>query len=95
MVGNSRRAPDTRRIRRLKSPQSVEVEVDSEGVPLRLCLGGSGKDLVPVRRPWRIDQQWWRGEPISRLYYRVAPEGEPPLTIFRNLINDEWFRQEY
>jgi hypothetical protein len=51
-----------------------------------------------LRRPWRIDQHWWRpsGEgAISRIYFRVAPDGGPPLTIYHDLIGDQWFRQEY
>jgi hypothetical protein len=58
--------------------------------------GGAGwQDVTLVRRPWRIDQHWWREGPISRLYYRVAPADGPPLTVYHDLISDEWSRQEY
>lgn len=95
MVGNTRGTADTRRIRRLKAPDAVEVEADEDGRPLRLRRGGAWHSLTLARRPWRIDQHWWRGEPISRLYYRVAPEDGPPLTIYRDLVNGTWARQEY
>jgi hypothetical protein len=52
-------------------------------------------DVQLVRRPWRIDQHWWRAEPVSRVYYRVASEDGPPLTIFRDLVTGAWSRQEY
>jgi hypothetical protein len=71
------------------------VEADAEGIPLRLRLGSSLQDVALVRRPWRVDQHWWRDERISRLYYRVAPEDGPPLTIYRDLVSGHWFRQEY
>ena len=95
MVNDTGRAPDTRRIRRLKSPYAVEVEANTAGVPLRLRLGGTWRDVSLVRRPWRIDQNWWRDAEVSRLYYRIAPDNGPPLTIYRDLITGDWFRQEY
>jgi len=95
MVGNTRGAPDSRRIRRLKSPRALEVEAGADGVPLRLRLGGAWHDVSLVRHPWRIDQNWWRGEPMSRMYYRIAPTDGPPLTVYCDLASGEWFRQEY
>jgi hypothetical protein len=29
------------------------------------------------------------------MYYRVAPEDGPPLTIYHDLVSGSWFRQEY
>ena len=95
MVRNTGRATDTRRIRRLKPPRAVEVEAGEDGSPRRLRLGSAWRDVVLARRPWRVDQHWWRGKGVSRMYYRVAPENGPPLTIYRDLIYGEWFRQEY
>ena len=95
MVSSTRRTPDPRRIRRLKSPNAIEVETDSEGAPLRLRTATLWHEVTLVRRPWRIDQHWWRGEPISRVYYRVAPEDGPTLTIYRDLNSGAWARQEY
>jgi hypothetical protein len=95
MVRNSGTTADTRRIRRLKTPLALEVEASNEGVPLRLKLGGAWQDVTLVRRPWRIDQQWWRGVPVRRDYSRVAPEDGPALTLYRDAASGEWFRQEY
>lgn len=95
MVGHTGAAADTRRIRRLKTPQAIEVEASGDGVPLRLRLGGVWQDVTPVRRPWLIDQHWWRAEPVRRHYFRVAPADSPPLTIYRDLITGAWSRQEY
>ena len=95
MVSHPGRSPDPRRIRRLKSPGAIEVEVNAEGVPDRLRLQGRWQDVGLVRSPWRIDQHWWRAEPVSRLYYRLAPQDGPPLTIYRDLVTATWARQEY
>ena len=95
MVSNTRRTADPRRIRRLKSPESLDVVTDSAGIPLRFRQGNTWHDVALARRPWRIDQHWWRADVIRRDYFRVAPEDGPPLTIYHDLISDEWARQEY
>jgi len=70
------------------------VEADADDLPLRMRIGGRWCEVKLVRRPWRIDQHWWRDR-VSRVYYRVAPEDGPPLTVYRDLTCDKWFRQEY
>ena len=95
MVGNTGRTADTRRVRRLKSPRAIELETDARGAPIRLRLGGIWRDVSLVRRPWRIDQHWWRGNPVKRLYYRVEPADGPPLTVYQDAAGGGWFRQEY
>jgi hypothetical protein len=65
-------------------------------VPLRLRLDGSvWRDVALVRRAWRIDQHWWRADPVRRDYFRVAAEDSPPVTIYRDLNTGAWSRQEY
>jgi hypothetical protein len=95
MVGHPGRTPDTRRIRRLKSPRAVEVEAAADGTPLRLRLGNAWTDVHLTRRPWRIDQHWWRGTPLRRDYYEVAPEDGQPVTVYRDEVTGEWARQAY
>ena len=95
MVSSTRGTSDTRRIRRLKQSQALAVETDAAGRPARVRLGRAWQEVTLVRRPWRIDQHWWRSDPISRLYYRVAPADGPPLTVYHDLVTDAWFRQEY
>jgi hypothetical protein len=48
-----------------------------------------------TRRPWRIEQHWWRAEPVRRDYFRVAAQDSPPLTIYHDLVSGEWARQDY
>ena len=95
MVGHTGRTADPRRIRRLRSPQALEVETTSDGTPLRLRVHGVWQDVTLVRLPWRIDQHWWRADPISRVYYRLAPEDGAPLTVYHDLASGAWARQEY
>lgn len=95
MVGNPRRTTDTHRIRRLKTPRALEIEAGEDGVPLRMRLGGAWVDVSLVRRSWRIDQHWWRGEPVRRDYYRIAPTDGQPLTVYHDLVSGEWAKQDY
>ena len=95
MVSNSGRSADTRRIRRLKSPSVTEVEAGAGDIPLRIRLNGRWQDVSLLRQPWRIDQHWWREGTVSRMYYRVATEDGPPLTIYQDLDRGKWFRQEF
>ncbi len=67
----------------------------ADGVPLRLRFNGAWQDVTLVQHPWRIDQHWWRSEPVRRDYYRVTPEDGSPLTLYHDLVSDEWLRQEY
>jgi hypothetical protein len=73
------------------------VEADAGGAPVRLRQAGSHAwhAVTLTRRPWRIEQHWWRAEPIRRDYYRVVPEDGPPLTVYHDLVTGEWARQEY
>ena len=95
MVGNPRRTTDPHRIRRLKTPRALEIEAGEDGVPVRMRLGGAWVDVALVRRPWRIDQHWWRGEAVRRDYYRIAPEDGQAVTVYHDLVSGEWARQEY
>jgi len=95
MVSHTGRSSDPRRVRRLKSTQAVEVKDGDDGVPVSMRVHGVWQNVSLVRRPWRIDQHWWRSEPISRLYYRVAPDDGPALTIYYDFRTKTWARQEY
>jgi hypothetical protein len=72
------------------------VQADEHGLPRRLRIGGGAwQEVRLLRRPWRIDQYWWRPNPVSRLYYRIAPADGAALTVYHDLVSGEWCRQEY
>jgi hypothetical protein len=71
------------------------VEVREDGSPVRVRAGSTWQDVALLRRPWRIDQHWWRGEPVRRDYFRIAASDGPPLTIYRDALTGAWARQEY
>ena len=95
MVSNTRRTTDPRRILRLKPPRPFEVEAGEDGIPLRLRLDGVWQEVTLARKPWVIDQHWWRADPVQRTYFRLAPADGPSLTVYFDHVSKTWFRQEY
>jgi hypothetical protein len=76
------------------------VEADAEGQPVAVTLSGrrlraTRVSVLQVQDAWRIDDEWWRERPVSRVYYEVALEdGRTPI-VYRNLVTDGWFKQAY
>jgi hypothetical protein len=44
---------------------------------------------------WRIDDEWWRTKPVSRIYWRISLEDGRVIDIYHDLATGEWFRQSY
>ena len=89
------RAPDgAGRILAVNRPQPITVKTDCGRRPMEVTQGRS-RCKGTVRSAWRIDDEWWREEPVSRLYYSVLLETGVVLTIFRDLITDKWYKQRY
>jgi hypothetical protein len=44
---------------------------------------------------WRIDDEWWREKPVSRLYWRVVLEEGRIVDVYRDLAGGKWFKQAY
>jgi hypothetical protein len=95
MVSNSRAALPTSRIRRLSEPQQTQVRASKTDEPEALLIAGQWCRVQLIRRPWRIDQLWWTEHPIIRMYFQVARDGGPPLTVYRDLLTGEWREQRY
>src|SRR5947208_888783 len=71
MVADSRAAGGVGRLRPLNRPRQVQVEADQEGRPLAIHLSNRRLAVEEIVEIWRIDDEWWRKHPISRMYYRL------------------------
>jgi hypothetical protein len=71
------------------------VQSSSAGVPLRVHLDGAWREVKLLRKPWRVEQGWWRAQPVDRVYYRLAADDGSLLTIYHDNATGEWARQEY
>jgi len=73
---------------------AVRIETDREGRPR--AIGGPGRfRIIRVQDRWRIDDEWWREKPVSRLYYQVLLEDRRHITIFHDLMSSCWYEQDY
>ena len=94
MVENPRTETRADPLRPVNEPVPIEMD-DNENFLVRLCLRGSWFAVTQWRDRWRIDDEWWRGEEISRMYFKVLMEDGREGTIFRDLVKRGWYLQTY
>ena len=74
-------------------PQALEVTV-RDGRPAAVRLKKRSLKVSEVANTWRIDEEWWR-KPISRLYFLLDLENGMRLTVFLDLEQGGWYRQNW
>ena len=94
MVKNPRTETRPGPIRSLNSLKPVQVAEGSDDIPTLVCLRPRLK-VEAIEDRWRIDDEWWRGEEISRMYFKVLMEDGREGTIFRDLVKRGWYLQAY
>ena len=92
MVKNSREKACPGPIRPLNSLKPVRVTASDEGWPQAI---GSRPILkvASVEDRWRIDDEWWRGSPISRIYHQCVLEDGRKMTLCQDLNENRWYTQ--
>ena len=78
----------------VNTPEQVPVKEDANGFPVKVGLP-HWQAVAAVEDRWRIDDEWWRSEPVSRLYFKVQLNSGQRLIIYRDLISGNWYRQLY
>jgi hypothetical protein len=71
------------------------VEASESGEPQALVLGRERLAVAAVQDCWRIDDEWWRERPVSRLYFSLLLEDGRTLTTYRDLVTGRWSQQNY
>ena len=94
MVADSGAAVRTGAGRPVNLPVSVKVEENSNGLPAAVIIKHRQAIAAVIDR-WRIDDEWWRSEPVSRLYFTVLLVSGQKITIYKNLAAGSWFKQQY
>lgn len=74
-------------------PAPVAAEMDGNSLPVRLRLSDKALKVAAIEDTWRIDEEWWRETPVSRVYYKVTLADGRILTIFRDMGTGRFFRQ--
>ena len=91
------------RLRPLNSPRPLDVETDANGVPTGLYLsaqtgarlGGHRCAVESVLEKWRIDDEWWREQPVSRVYWRLFLENGCAVDVYHDVARGRWYKQAY
>ena len=76
----------------VNTPEQVLVEEDALGLPVAVKLPRRQR-ITAIEDRWRIDDEWWRREPVSRLYYAVLLASGHRFVFYKDLINSCWYRQ--
>ena len=79
-------------IRPLHTPRPVEVRVGAEGDPVSVLLRRRWRRVARIGDQWTFDL-WWLPEPVVRSYYRIEPDAGGQITLFRDGMDDTWYRQ--
>lgn len=60
-----------------------------------LLSDGQWLQVTAIENLWKVNDEWWRGpgKEISRLYYMLRLENSQSLTVYLDLITDNWCRQ--
>lgn len=95
MVKASGKTSRSRRIRPLNAPSVIRVTEGSNSEPRAIVMERSELQITRIEDRWRVDDEWWRGRPVSRLYFHVFLEDERHATVFHDLIDDRWYEQRY
>jgi len=75
-------------------PEAVVVEESPTSLPVAL-KDKRRQIIVSIDDRWRIDDEWWRVESLSRMYFAIMLASGKKLVVFKNLIDNRWYRQSY
>ncbi len=61
--------------------------------PKAVVYRGRRLAVAEVAERWRIDDEWWRDQPVSRMYYELVMADGRKLVVFEDLLTGKWFTQ--
>lgn len=78
----------------LNTPDRLQVDEDAKGRP-SVIKEKRRLRIQTIDDYWRVDDEWWRLEPVSRLYYLIYLTTGRSMVIYKDLIHGNWYRQSY
>ena len=92
MVKDTRAETRPSPVRPLNAARAIRVAEEPKDWPSAVSLRSMLK-VVSVEDRWRVDDEWWREHPVSRLYHECILEDGRKVTVFKDLITGRWYRQ--
>lgn len=80
-----------RGIRPLNEPRPVEARTDADNRPTTIRKNKEWLAVVGVDEVWRVDDEWWRKEPIARTFYSVLLEDGRHTTLLLDERSGAWY----
>ena len=65
------------------------MKTGDDGLTFALKLRGRWVKAEVVADRWRIDDEWWREHPISRMYYQCVVDQGLKVTVYKDLVTGE------
>ncbi len=93
MVQDTGKTPGTDTFKPVNVPESVRVE-EVNGLPVAI-REKRRQAIAAISDRWRIDDEWWRRGPVSRMYFSVMLGSGQRLVIYKDLVGGGWYRQGY
>ena len=95
MVKTTGAAAGVGAVRPLNMPEPLRVTTNAQGWPARLVLGGQRVEVRSIEDVWRVEDEWWRGEPVSRTYFEVLTDDDRRVTLYWDRVAGAWLKQRY
>jgi hypothetical protein len=94
MVQNTGKTLCADTVKSVNMPELLEVEEDSGGLPVAVRTNRR-QAVTAIEDRWRIDDEWWRSKPVSRLYFAVLLSSGQQLMLYKDLTDSRWYKQTY
>jgi hypothetical protein len=94
VVKDTGKTPGTDTIKPVNLPEPLRVEENGNGLPAAI-RERHRQVITAIGDKWRIDDEWWRNESVSRLYFAVMLDSGQRMVIYKDLAHDCWYRQAY
>lgn len=94
MVADSGATPGAGAYQPVNLPEPILVETNAFDRPVAIRMERR-QPIINIEDNWRIDDEWWRQETVSRIYYSVRLGSGRRLVIYQDLTDSRWYQQAY
>ncbi|MDO8473887.1 MAG: hypothetical protein Q7T05_08775 [Dehalococcoidia bacterium] len=94
MVEDTGKAAGADTIKPVTMPEPARVEEGVSGLPVAIS-GRRRQRIAGISDRWRIDDEWWRAEPVSRMYFSLVLDSGQRVVVYKDLSRGGWYKQGY